>query len=193
MKSSDVRDQLNSTLDDLQSSFEREIKEKQDAISTVQSHLQAATRILLLVERRLLLPRLNWLRRMRLDRECRTCEGRSRRNWDWKRLKWKVGRLRSLSKRRLSTLPLLLLLPTNDAMDVDASTEDIKPVLPSSPTGPEEAFITDLLSTSDDIETLVPPPLPQHLLHLLPHHPSLRPSLPSKSLPPKKSLNANKS
>lgn len=44
MKSSDVRDQLNSTLDDLQSTFERELKEKQDAISTVQSHLQAATR-----------------------------------------------------------------------------------------------------------------------------------------------------
>ncbi|EST07157.1 Ankyrin repeat [Kalmanozyma brasiliensis GHG001] len=44
MKSSDVRDQLSSTLDDLQSTFEREIKEKQDAISTVQSHLQAATR-----------------------------------------------------------------------------------------------------------------------------------------------------
>ncbi|KAJ1026303.1 hypothetical protein NDA16_002390 [Ustilago loliicola] len=44
MKSSDVRDQLNSTLDDLQSTFEREIKEKQDALSTVQSHLQAATR-----------------------------------------------------------------------------------------------------------------------------------------------------
>lgn len=44
MKSSDVRDQLSSTLDDLQSSFERELKEKQDAVSTVQSHLQAATR-----------------------------------------------------------------------------------------------------------------------------------------------------
>ncbi|KAJ9476074.1 Regulatory protein SWI6 [Pseudozyma hubeiensis] len=44
MKSSDVRDQLSSTLDDLQSTFERELKEKQDAISTVQSHLQAATR-----------------------------------------------------------------------------------------------------------------------------------------------------
>lgn len=44
MKSSDVRDQLTTTLDDLQSTFEREIKEKQDAIITVQSHLQVATR-----------------------------------------------------------------------------------------------------------------------------------------------------
>ncbi|SNX87416.1 related to transcription factor MBP1 [Melanopsichium pennsylvanicum] len=44
MKSGDVRDQLSSTLDDLQSTFERELKEKQDALSTVQSHLQAATR-----------------------------------------------------------------------------------------------------------------------------------------------------
>lgn len=44
MKSSDVRDQLSSTLDDLQATFERELKEKQDALSTVQSHLQAATR-----------------------------------------------------------------------------------------------------------------------------------------------------
>lgn len=44
MKSSDVRDQLSSTLDDLQSTFERELKEKHDALSTVQSHLQAATR-----------------------------------------------------------------------------------------------------------------------------------------------------
>ncbi|PWZ03490.1 hypothetical protein BCV70DRAFT_197703 [Testicularia cyperi] len=44
MKSSEVRDQLTSTLDDLQTTFEKELKEKQDAIATVQSHLQAATR-----------------------------------------------------------------------------------------------------------------------------------------------------
>ncbi len=44
MKSSDVRDQLSSTLDDLQATFARELGEKNDALATVQSHLQAATR-----------------------------------------------------------------------------------------------------------------------------------------------------
>lgn len=43
-KSSDVREQMSATLDELQAVFERELKEKNDAVATVQAHLQAATR-----------------------------------------------------------------------------------------------------------------------------------------------------
>ncbi|PWN52248.1 hypothetical protein IE53DRAFT_385332 [Violaceomyces palustris] len=43
-KSQEVREQMTSALDELQQIFDKELKEKQDAVALVQAHLQAATR-----------------------------------------------------------------------------------------------------------------------------------------------------
>ncbi|SJX65763.1 related to transcription factor MBP1 [Sporisorium reilianum f. sp. reilianum] len=140
MKSSDVRDQLSSTLDDLQSTFERELKEKQDAISTVQSHLQAATRDLAarrktvsaaqgkLAEKDEARQRVQNLRRAIV----------AQLGWDEADAAVKMDELENeaASAASSSSKPA-------DAMDVD-DAEDVKPVLPSGP-GP---LIDDLLASN---------------------------------------------
>ncbi|TKY87983.1 hypothetical protein EX895_003079 [Sporisorium graminicola] len=137
MKSSDVRDQLSSTLDDLQSTFERELKEKQDAISTVQSHLQAATRDLAarrktvsaaqgkLAEKDEARQRVQNLRRAIV----------SQLGWDEADAAVKLEELESEAASSASK--------PADAMDVDEA-EDVKPVLASGP----EPLIDNLLSSN---------------------------------------------
>ena len=140
MKSSDVRDQLSSTLDDLQATFEREIKEKQDAISTVQSHLQAATRDLAarrktvsaaqakLAEKDEARQRVQNLRRAIV----------AQLGVDEAEAAVKVEQL----EQEAAAAAVAAAKPS-DAMDIDGA-EDVKPVLSSGP----EPSIEDLLSTS---------------------------------------------
>ncbi|CDW98561.1 hypothetical protein [Sporisorium scitamineum] len=140
MKSSDVRDQLSSTLDDLQSTFERELKEKQDAISTVQSHLQAATRDLA-ARRKTVSAAQGKLAekdeaRQRLQNLHRAIVAQL--GWGEANAADKVKELEAETAAAASSSS-----KPADAMDVD-DAEDVKPVLVSGP----EPLIEDLLSTN---------------------------------------------
>lgn len=142
MKSSDVREQLSSTLEELQGAFERELGEKQDALATVQSHLQAATRDLAGRRRRV----GEEQERVREKEESKLRGGnltRAIRSW----LGWEEEGAEVKVEELVAEASSL-----GDAMDVDSSLPDIKP--PSL-----ETFISTLLSpsstSSDSTEELI--------------------------------------